>query len=153
MIKGDKQLQNNINLLHIKCNRNIFYERLFQYVLYKQRYFDLEDVEWMREFVEHPNKRISIYCIIILCNKGVSVKEFNYLIEDNKQDSFWSLKMIELAEKQKCPDTLLFYLDEDGKYINRAILSLKRIKQESYLTSLLLSDNPIAKTVSKIVEI
>lgn len=153
MIKGDIQLSNNIKLLHIKLNKNIFYERLFQYVLYKQRYFDLEDVEWMRDFVNHPNEKISIYCITILCCKGVSVKDFSNLIEQNKKNSYWSLKMIKLAEKQKNPNVLLMYLDEDGKYINRAILSLKRLKMESYLTSLLLLDNSIAKTVSKIVEI
>lgn len=153
MIKGDKQLQNNIKLLHIKCNQNIFYERLFQYVLVKQRYFDLEDVEWMRKFTNHSNKRISIYCITILCAKGISIKEFHNLIEENKEDSFWSLKIIDIAEKQKSPETLLFYLDENGKFINRAILSLKRIKQESYLTTLLLSDTPLAKTISKIVDL
>ena len=90
---------------------------------------------------------------MILCAKGVSIKEFHNLIEENKEDSFWSLKIIDIAEKQKSPETLLFYLDENGKFINRAILSLKRIKQESYLTTLLLSDSSIAKTISKIVDL
>ena len=63
------------------------------------------------------------------------------IIQRRMKDNMFSLKVIELAEKEDNPNLLLLFMDEENHYINRVILALKNTKHEDYLTTLMLSDN------------
>lgn len=148
-----KMALNNLNIFHIKCTRGIYNDRLFRFVLNNVGNYTKEDIEWMREFVNSSNELIGTGCLEILCSAGASTTEFASYVSGNLEKKQWCYKFIELAEKQNDPDSLLFFLEEDGIYLNRAILALKRNKQESYLTTLMFSDNDdFTKAVTRIVD-
>lgn len=144
---------NNLNILHTKCTRGIYTEKLFKSILRNIYLYEFEELKWMYEFVNSPNELIALNCLEVLCSSGASISEFSDLIKDNFDKRQWCHKFIELAEKQNDPDSLLFFLEEDGIYINRAILALKRNKQETYLTALMLSDDEnLVKAVVRIID-
>lgn len=144
---------NNLNILHTKCTRGIYTEKLFKSILRNIYLYEFEELKWMYEFVNSPNELIALNCLEVLCSSGASTSEFSDLIKDNFDKRQWCYKFIELAEKQNDPDSLLFFLEEDGIYINRAILALKRNKQETYLTALMLSDDEnLVKAVVRIID-
>jgi len=71
---------------------------------------------------------------------------------DNFHKKLWCEKIIEMAELQDNPDILLFFLEEEHGYINRAVLALKKTGHDNYLTSLLLSDNMnMVKSINRII--
>lgn len=143
---------NNLNIFHIKCTRGIYNERLFKCILNNINQYTEEDINWMKEFVNSSNELIGTGCLEILCNAGFNVSEFSECIKDNENNRQWCYKFIELAEKQNDPESLLFFIEENGFYLNRAILALKRNKQESYLTTLMLSDNiNLVKAIMRII--
>lgn len=144
---------NNLNIFHIKCTRGIYNDRLFKYVLGNLNQFTETDINWMKEFVNSQNELIGTGCLEILCNSGIKVSEFSKYVQENENNRQWCYKFIELAEKQNDPESLLFFIEENGFYLNRAILALKRNKQEAYLTTLMLSENEnLAKAVMRIAE-
>lgn len=144
---------NNLNIFHVKCTRGIYNDRLFKFILNNIGQYTKEEIEWMRGFVNSPSELIGTGCMEILCNSGVKVSEFSDYIQNNLKNGQWCHKFIELAEKQNDPDAMLPFLEEDEIYINRVILALKRNKQESYLTTLMMSDNEnLVKAVTRIID-
>lgn len=137
-----KMAENNINVLHIKCTRGIFSERLFKTISKgSDNYYPLEKITWMKEFLEDNNQNIAVGCLECLCKHGMKLDDIIDIIQRRMKDNMFSLKVIELAEKEDNPNLLLLFMDEENHYINRVILALKNTKHEDYLTTLMLSDN------------
>ena len=149
-----KIAENNINILHIKCNRGIYSERLFKTVINSSdKYYSLEKIEWMKDFLESENHNIATGCLESLCKHGLNLDDIKDVLIKKMKDKLFSLKAIEIAEKTNNPDILLLYMEEDDFYINRVILALKKTNNESYLTTLMLSDNEkLVKSVNRIVD-
>lgn len=143
-----------LTLLKEKCSKGEYHDRLFKRVIAGlKRYFTIEKLEWMREYVNHPNQMIAAACLESLCTHGAKVSEFADLIEQNYPRRSWCEMMILMAEKQNDPNVLLAFLDEKYGYINRVIIALKNTKNDSYLTTLLLSDNvTLASAVDRMIK-
>jgi hypothetical protein len=87
-----------------------------------------------------------------LCKHGLDLEEIRDIISNKIKDKLFSLKVIEMAEKYNKPDILLLFMEEDDFYINRVILALKNTNNESYLTTLMLSDNDkLVKSINRII--
>ena len=144
----------NINLLHIKCNRGIYSELLFKRVIHgNPKVYTLDKLDWLKDFINHKNEQIATGAMEALCMHGINIEEFTEDIKNNLHRSLFSFKVIDIAEKQDKPDVLLLFLEENSKYMNRAILALKRKKHDNYLTILLLSNNPsLTKAIARITK-
>lgn len=137
-----KMAENNINVLHIKCTRGIYSERLFKTISRgSNNYYPLEKLIWMKEFLEDNNQNIATYCLECLCNHGMKLDDITDILQRKINDRMFSLKAIEMAEKEDNPNILLMFMDEENYYVNRVILALKNTKHEDYLTTLMLSEN------------
>lgn len=143
-----------ISLLKRRCAEGKYQENLFKKVIIGGKYnFPLEKIEWMRDYVNHENQLIGAGCIEVLCRKGVLVSEFQSLITENFHKKVWCEKIIQMAELQDDPVTIISFLEEDSGYINRAVLALKKTNHKNYLTSLLLSNNKVlAKAINRIIK-
>jgi hypothetical protein len=148
-----KIAENTINLLHIKCNKGIYSEKLFKTIINgSDKYYPLEKIAWMKEFLEDKNHNIATCCLESLCKHGLELEEIRDVIERQLHDKLFSLKVIEIAEKKNNPDILLLFMEEDDCYINRVVLALKKTNNESYLTTLMLSENQdLVKSINRIV--
>lgn len=146
--------ERTINILHTKCTRGIYAERMFNTIKNgSSKYYPLEKISWMKDFLEDKNQNMAACCLECLCSKGFDLEEAREILQKRLQDRFFSLKAIEIAEKLNNPSILLIYTEEDDLYINRVILALKNTKNESYLTTLMLSDNDtLVKSVNRIVD-
>lgn len=143
---------NNLNIFHTKCTRGIYNDKLFKFIINNIRQFNSDDIEWIKEFVNSSNELIASACLEITCTAGTPVSEFNDIIEVNLNRNKWCHKFIDIAEKQNDPESLLFFINENEIYLNRVILALKRMKQETYLTTLLISDNEnLSNSVMRII--
>lgn len=142
-----------IALLHTKCTRGLFSPRLFKAVANGvEKYYPLEKIEWMKEFLNDTNQQIAAGCLECLVSHGMKLGDITDLIEARKDDRIFSHMVIDLATKLNDPDTLLIFVDEDSAYLNKVILALKGTGNESYLTSLMLSDNQnLAMAVNRII--
>ena len=142
----------NIDILHTKCNKGIYTAQGFKIILNgSDKYYPLEKIEWMKEFLENKNSNIATSCLECLCKHGLNLSEIEDVIKKKINDTLFSLKVIEIAEKQENPDVLLILMEEQYPYINRIILALKRMHHEDYLTTLMLSNNELlVKSVNKI---
>ena len=151
---ADKCACNLIALLHTKCTRGMCSPRLFKTVANGlDSHYTMERIKWMRDFLTDSNQQIASGCLECLVRHGMKLDEVSELIESRKDDRIFSYKVIELAEKLNDPDTLLIFVEEDSAYLNRVILALKATGNESYLTSLMLSDNEtLAKAVNRMVK-
>lgn len=147
-----KIAENTINLLHLKCNKGVYAERLFKTVARgSNAYYPLEKIKWMQEFLEDNNHNIATYCLECLCRHGLKLDEITDVITNKIKDRMFSLKVIEMAELQDNPNILLMFMDEENYYINRVILALKKTNHEDYLTTLMLSDNEkIVQAINRI---
>jgi hypothetical protein len=148
-----KIAENTINLLHIKCNKGIYSDRLFKTIRNgSDKYYPLSKLEWMKDFLEGTNQNIATCCLECLCKHGLDLEEIRDIISNKIKDKLFSLKVIEMAEKYNKPDILLLFMEEDDFYINRVILALKNTNNESYLTTLMLSDNDkLVKSINRII--
>lgn len=146
-----KIAENTINLLHTKCKRGIFADRLFKTISRgSNKYYSLEKIIWMKDFLEDSNQNIATSCLECLCNRGMKLNEIYDILQRKIKDKLFSFKAIDMAEKENNPDILLLYMEEEDFYINRVILALKRTGNESYLTTLMLSDNEnLVQTINK----
>lgn len=147
-----KIAENTINSLHIKCKRNIYSERSFKTVSNgSDKYYPLEKIEWMKDFLDYENQNIAVSCLECLCKHGLNLNDIRDIIKKKIKDKLFSLKVIEMAEKQDNPDILLLFMEEEDGYINRVILALKNTGHEDYLTTLMLSNNEmLIKSVDRI---
>lgn len=148
-----KIAENTINLLYTKCTRGIFSERLFKTVINgSDKYYPFEKIKWMKDFLEDNNQNIASCCLESLCNHGMKLDDIQHIISSRIKDKLFSLKVIEMAEKYNNPDILLLFMEEDDCYINRVILALKKTNNESYLTTLMLSENDtLVKSINRII--
>lgn len=137
--------ENRIALLYGKCRRGNYSSWLFQKVIRGvDSLYPLEKLLWMKDFLSVENQSIAADCLSCLCHHGMSLDDVLDVILKRKKDKIFSCRVIELAEFQHNPGILLHYIEEeDGDYVNRVILALKKMKEESYLTSLLFSRNDI----------
>jgi len=147
-----KIAENNINLLHMKCNRGIYSEHTFKTIINgSDKYYSLEKIEWMKDFLEHNNQNIATSCLECLCKHGLNINDIKNVLKRQLKNRLFSLKAIEIAEKQDNPDVLLMFMEEEDGYINRVILALKNTKHEDYMTTLMLSNNDnLVKSVNRI---
>lgn len=147
-----KIAENNINLLHMKCNRGIYSEHIFKTVINgSDKYYSLEKLIWMKDFLEHNNQNIATSCLECLCKHGLNINDIKNILKRQLKNRLFSLKAIEIAEKQDNPDVLLMFMEEEDGYINRVILALKNTKHEDYMTTLMLSNNNnLVKSVNRI---
>lgn len=144
----------NINLLHVKCTRGTYNKTIFNVINRgNPKYYTLEKLTWMKDFICDKNELIATSCIESLCLHGWDIDEIKPYIKNNFHRHLWCDKVIEMAEKQDKPDLLLQFLEEQSIYLNKAILALKRTKHENYLTTLLLSNNPyLTKAIMRITK-
>lgn len=144
--------ENTINSLHVKCKRGIYAERLFKTIFNgSNKYYSLQKIEWMKEYLQHDNQHIATSCLDCLCSKGLKLDDIYDILQKRIKDRLFSLKAIDIAEKENNPNVLLLYMEEEDYYINRIILALKKTNNESYLTTLMLSDNEkLVQTINKI---
>ena len=149
-----RMVDNNIAMLHIKCTRGIFNERLFRTVANGDtRFYTLEKLEWMKGFISDRNEHIASGCLDCLCRHGYKMSEARDVIASRLRDRIFSNRVIEIAERENDPDTLLLFMEEKDAYINRVILALKNTGNESYLTTLMLSENEtLVKAVNRITK-
>lgn len=149
----ERYVDNTLRTLQGKCIKGEYNPALFRRVLNgSKRHFKLDKMAWMRDYVNHDNQSIAAACIESLCTHGAKIGEFANLIEENLPRRQWCEKFIDIATWQKDPDVLLPFLEENSGYINNVIIALKRTKNETYLTTLLLSDNQfLANAVNRIV--
>lgn len=134
--------EKNINLLHIKCKRNIYSERMFKTIINgSNKYYPLEKIEWMKDYLESDNQKLATSCLECLCKHGLNINDIQDILKERMKDKLFSIKAIEIAEKQNNPDILLLFMEEEYGYINRVILALKNTNHEDYLTTLMLSNN------------
>lgn len=146
--------EKNINILHIKCTRGIYTERLFKTIANgSSKYYPLDKLIWMKDFLENDNQNIATCCLECLCNHGMKLDEVSDIIQNKIHNKMFSLKVIEMAEKENNPNVLLLFMDEELGYINRVILALKKTHNESYMTTLMLSENEsLVKSVNRITD-
>lgn len=147
-----KIADNNIALLHIKCTRGIFSDNLFRMVARgNSRFYTLDRLEWMKEFLPSPSEHIAAGCLDCLCSHGFNLNDARDIIAGRIKDKIFSNKVIEIAERQNNPDILLLFMEESDGYLNRVILALKKTGNDSYLTTLMLSENEtLARAVNRI---
>jgi hypothetical protein len=147
-----KIAEKNINSLRLKCNRGIYAERTFKIIINgSDKYYPLEKLEWMKDFLENENQNLATACLECLCSHGFKLSEIEDIIKRKIDNALFSLKVIEMAEKQNNPDVLLILMEEQYPYINRIILALKKMHREDYLTTLMLSNNELlVKSVNRI---
>lgn len=147
-----KMAENNLNMLKIKCRKGIFSEISFQNVI-KWKHYSLNELEWMKDFLEDKNQQIASHCLECLAVHGADLNDFKDIIKKRIKDNIYANKVIELAEKQNKPKILLLFMDEENNYINRVILALKRTGNESYMTTLMLSDNEmLLKSIDRLTK-
>lgn len=145
--------EKNIASLHIKCTRGIYAERLFRTVARGlDKFYPLEKLEWMKGFLDNADEHIAAGCLECLCAHGYSLDENSEVFQKRVDDKWFSLKVIDLAEKYDKPRVLVHYMDEEKGYVNRVIVALKRMHRETYMMSFLMSTNiDLAKSVHRIV--
>ena len=132
----------NIAALRSKCLRGMYSSQMFRTVTKGlDRFYALDKLEWMKEFLDDRNQLIASSCLECLCAHGYNLEDATDVILSRIDDRMFSCKVIELAEKYDKPDILLHFLDEEKGYVNRAILALKKMHRENYLTTLMLSEN------------
>lgn len=149
-----KMVDNNIAMLHIKCTRGIFNDRLFRTVANgDSRFYTLDKLDWMKAFISDANQHVAAGCLECLCRHGYDINDARDIIASRLKDRIFSNKVIEIAEKINNPDILLLFMEEKDAYINRVILALKNTGNDSYLTTLMLSENEtLVKAVNRIAK-
>ncbi len=147
-----KMAEQTVAALHVKCTGGHYSERLFRRVLVgPDSLYPLEILEWMRKFLDDPNPSIAASCLECLCAHGARIGDFHELICRRFADRIFGNRVIEIAERQRDPDTLSLFLEENSGYMNRAIIALKKTGNETYLTSLMFSnDDSFVKAVRRI---
>lgn len=143
-----------IAIIKTKLTRDINADRLFKMIIdSSDKYYPLEDIIFMKDYLDHKNERIAAGCLECLCKKGFDLNDAVDIIKGRIKDRLFSLKVIELAGKYNKPDILLLFMEEEYGYINNVILTLKRTGNESYLTTLMLSqDEDLVKTIDKLTK-
>ena len=137
-----RMVERNIALLKIKCTSGVYSERLFRTVGNGDgRLYTLDRIGWMKDFLSDPNEHIAAGCLDCLCRHGYDLAEATGVISSRLGDRMFSSKVIEIAERENRPDVLLMFMEEKDAYINRVIIALKKTGNESYLTTLMLSEN------------
>ena len=137
-----RMAENYIAGLHVKCTRGIFSERLFRLVADgDSRFYPLEKLEWMKDFLSDPHEQIAAWCLECLCRHGYSLDEARDVIASRLKDRIFSNRVIDIAERMNNPGILLLFTEEEDAYVNRVIVALKNTGNESYLTTLMLSNN------------
>lgn len=149
-----KMVDNNIAMLHIKCTRGIFNDRLFRTIANgDDRFYTLEKLDWMKAFILDDNEHIAAGCLECLCRHGYDINNARDVIASRLKDRIFSNKVIEIAEKINNPDILLLFMEEKDAYINRVILALKNTGNDAYLTTLMLSENEtLVKAINRITK-
>lgn len=134
--------ENNVKALRSRCLRGMFSEAMFRTVAKGlDRFYTLEMLDWMKEFLTSQNQHIAAGCLECLCAHGYNLDDAMDVIQSRIDDRVFSNKVIDLAEKYDKPDILLHFMDEEKKYLNRVIIALKNTHHEDYLTTLMLSEN------------
>jgi len=141
----------NIATLKSKCLRGLYSERMFRTIAKGlDKFYTLEKLDWMKEFLSDHNQHIAANCLECLCSHGYPLEDATDVIMERIDDRIFSSKVIELAERHDKPEVLLYFMDEDKGYVNRVIIALKKIHHEDYLTTLMLSDNEsLVKSVDR----
>ena len=137
-----KMAEKNIAMLHVKCTRGIFSDRLFKTVSRgADQFYPLQDLMWMTDFLRCEEQHIAAGCLEALVRHGYRLSDCEDVLRDRVRDRIFSNTAIDLAGEMNKPDTLLIYMDEDLGYLNKVIVTLKKTRNESYLTTLMLSEN------------
>lgn len=150
----ERMADNNIALLHMKCTRGIYSQKLFSIVSNGQdRFYNIEKLSWMKPFVYGTSQQIAAGCLECLCMHGMDLNDFNDVIESRINDRIFSLKVIEIAEKKNNPDSLMRFVEAGSVYLNRVIIALKKTGNDSYLVPLMVSgDSGLESVVNRITE-
>ena len=148
----DRIADTNIATLKSKCLRGLYSERMFKTIAKGlDRFYSLEKLDWMKEFLKDGNQHIAAGCLECMCAHGYSLEDATDILLERIDDRIFSSKVIELAEKYDKPDVLIHFMDEEKGYVNRVIIALKNIHHEDYLTTLMLSENEsLVKSVDRI---
>ena len=143
---------NNISALKSKCLRGLYAGQMFRTVTHGlDKFYSLDKLEWMKEFLDNQNQLIASGCLECLCAHGYNLEDATEVILQRIDDKMFSSKVIELAEKYDKPDILIHFMDEDKGYVNRVIIALKNTHHEDYMTTLMLSENEsLVKSVDRI---
>ena len=148
----DRIADTNIATLKSKCLRGLYSERMFKTIAKGlDRFYSLEKLDWMKEFLKDGNQHIAAGCLECMCAHGYNLEDATEIMLERIDDRIFSSKVIELAEKYDKPDVLIHFMDEEKGYVNRVIIALKNIHHEDYLTTLMLSENEsLVKSVDRI---
>lgn len=148
----DRIADTNIATLKSKCLRGLYSERMFKTIAKGlDRFYSLEKIDWMKEFLKDGNQHIAAGCLECMCAHGYNLEDAIEIFLERIDDRIFSSKVIELAEKYDKPDVLIHFMDEEKGYVNRVIIALKNIHHEDYLTTLMLSENEsLVKSVDRI---
>ena len=147
--------ESRIALLKSRCSRGVHSAWLFQKIIEgSDAMYPLQKILWMKDFLQCKNQSIAADCLSCLCHHGMSLKEVSEILDFRKRDRVFSNRAIDLAERERNPGILVKYIDdENDNYVNRVVLALKKIGEESYLTNLLFSESDITSNgVYKILE-
>ena len=148
----DRIADTNIATLKSKCLRGLYSERMFKTIAKGlDRFYSLEKLDWMKEFLKDGNQHIAAGCLECMCAHGYNLEDATEIMLERIDDRIFSSRVIELAEKYDKPDVLIHFMDEEKGYVNRVIIALKNIHHEDYLTTLMLSENEsLVKSVDRI---
>ena len=140
--------------LRVKCTMGAYSERLFRRIAAgPDALYPPERLEWMRDFLDSPQQSIAASCLECLCAHGSRIGDFPELICRRFEGRIFSSRVIEIAERQNCPEILCLFLEEGSGYVSRAVLALKKTGNEGYLTPLLFSsDDTLVKSVMRIAD-
>lgn len=139
--------ERRLSILRIQCTRGTAQERAFSDVADgPDSLYPLSSLEWMRRFVGTGPDRVAAGCLLCLCSHGARTEEFREVLSGRIGDPMLSQAAIRMAEKQNDPETIAIYLGEGSPAVNAAIMSLRRSGNDSYLTMMMLSDDPMVKS-------
>lgn len=142
MNTSERMADSHIALLHTKCTRGLYSQKLFSIVSSgSDRLYPLDKILWMQSFVCGQNQQIAAGCLECLCSHGMSLDDFSDIIESRINDRIFTLKVIDIAERNNNPDVLARFLEIGSIYMNRALLAIKRTGNDSYLVPLMVSGN------------
>ena len=145
---------NNIRALRSKCLRGLYSEAMFRTVAKGlDKFYPLEKLDWMKEFLEDRNQHIASGCLDCLCAHGYNLDDSTDVIQSRIDDRIFASKVIDLAERHDKPEILLLFMDEEKGYVNRVLIALKKTHHEDYMTTLMLSENEsLVKSVDRITK-